>query len=56
MKTCLRFTLGLLLLVLAGLAGSGCASTETIDNASSRPWNSPRGWESGLPMGINEGR
>jgi hypothetical protein len=34
---------------------SGCASTES-DNASARPWNSPKGWETGLPSGMTEGR
>jgi hypothetical protein len=43
-----------LLLVLAGIAG-GCKTTEP-DNLSSRPWNTPRGWEHGLPSSINEGR
>jgi hypothetical protein len=53
-----RFVYGaalLLLLALAALSGSGCATTET-DNLSSRPWNSPRGWETGLPSMLNEGR
>ncbi|HEU5070667.1 MAG TPA: hypothetical protein VFV96_09690 [Verrucomicrobiae bacterium] len=45
-----------LLLLLASLALlAGCASTES-DNVSTRPWNSPMGWENGLPSGINEGR
>jgi len=33
----------------------GCASTES-ENASTRPWNSPKGWETGLPAGMTEGR
>jgi hypothetical protein len=33
--------------VLAGV--SGCETNEP-DNASVRPWNSPRGWEGGMPM------
>ncbi|HZT22675.1 MAG TPA: hypothetical protein VFB55_07185 [Verrucomicrobiae bacterium] len=28
---------------------AGCASTEP-DNASTRPWNTPQGWEGGLPI------
>ncbi|MBL6764378.1 MAG: hypothetical protein ISQ14_05435 [Verrucomicrobiae bacterium] len=28
---------------------SGCASTGEPENQSSRPWNQPRGWESGVP-------
>jgi len=45
----------LLLLSVASLALAGCASTES-DNMSSRPWNSPRGWEHGLPSSMTEGR
>jgi hypothetical protein len=49
-----RWVLALLLgVALAGL--SGCASTES-DNASTRPWNAPKTWESGLPSTLNEGR
>jgi hypothetical protein len=41
----------LLLLVLAAVAGNGCASTEP-DNVSEKPWNSPQGWETGMPSGM----
>ena len=44
-----------LLLAVVTLWAAGCASTEP-DNASARPWNAPKGWESGLPMGLSEGR
>ena len=44
------FPLTLCLLLLAG-----CASQEP-ENASVRPWNSPKGWETGLPPGMTEGR
>jgi len=42
---------GFWLLVLgAVLFGvSGCATNEP-DNASVRPWNTPQGWEGGMPM------
>ena len=46
------------LLLLIGLGAfllAGCASTET-DNLSARPWNSPKGWENGLPSSMTEGR
>jgi len=43
----------LLLGVVLGLAG--CATTET-ENLSDRPWNTPKGWETGLPSTMNEGR
>jgi len=45
----------LLLLALGTLGLSGCASTEP-DNLSERPWNTPKGWENGLPSGMTEGR
>jgi len=35
---------------------SGCATTETPENISERPWNAQKGWEHGLPSSINEGR
>jgi hypothetical protein len=45
----------LLLLVLAGFAFGGCASTES-DNLSERPWNAPQGWENGLPSSMTNQR
>ena len=42
------------LLALAGL--TGCASTQDSENASVRPWNTPKGWENGLPSTMQEGR
>jgi len=44
-----------LLLTVASLALSGCA-TEEPENASARPWNQPRGWESGYPTQMFQGR
>jgi len=44
-----------LLLAASLLVLAGCASTEP-ENASSRPWNAPKGWETGLPSGLTEGR
>jgi hypothetical protein len=46
---------GLGLLLLAAVLVSGCATAEP-DNLSARPWNSPKGWENGLPSGMMEGR
>ena len=47
---------GLLLLsVAAALVLGGCGSTEP-DNASARPWNAPKTWETGLPSSAFEGR
>jgi hypothetical protein len=41
----------LLVLPLAALtfSGAGCSTTAESENMSSRPWNSPRGWEYGIP-------
>ena len=36
--------------VLFGVAG--CATNES-DNASSRPWNTPQGWENGMGGMLN---
>ena len=47
--------LGALFLAVVTLWLTGCASTEP-DNLSARPWNAPKGWEHGLPMGLYEGR
>jgi len=51
----LRFVLLAMVLAGAGFVVTGCATTES-ENLSERPWNSPKGWESGLPSNINEGR
>lgn len=46
-----------LFLLLLGVASfiAGCATTES-ENESSRPWNTPKSWENGLPAGLYEGR
>lgn len=41
----------LLLFALLVLGASGCASKEP-DNASVRPWDSPMGWENGIPSSM----
>lgn len=46
----------LLLLAVAALAFTGCATNEDSENASVRPWNAPMGWENGLPSTMQEGR
>jgi hypothetical protein len=51
---CLSRWILLLLLVLAAVGLSACASTES-ENASVRPWDSPYGWENGLPSSMNQG-
>lgn len=44
-------------ILLLGVASLmvGCATTEP-ENESSRPWNTPKSWENGLPAGMFEGR
>jgi hypothetical protein len=46
----------LLFLAAFALCLTGCATTDEGDNASERPWNSPKGWENGLPGNMMEGR
>jgi hypothetical protein len=41
--------LWLLALVAVLFGVSGCASSEP-ENESVRPWNTPQGWEGGMPM------
>ena len=45
----------LLVIALAAIGLSGCATPES-ENISERPWNSPKGWENGLPSSMTEGR
>lgn len=56
MKKMLRLLLGLVFVLGAGWAGSGCGSLEAEENYSSRPWSQPATWNTGLPSNINEGR
>lgn len=55
MNVAMKKILFLLVLGYMVLSGVGCATTES-DNASARPWNAPRGWETGLPSSFYEGR
>jgi hypothetical protein len=45
----------LLSIVLVGTF-TACKTSTEPENASERPWNAQRGWEHGLPTGINQGR
>ena len=48
-----------LLLLLAGwilLGCAGCSTTGEQENRSERPWNQPRGWETGLPSSVYDRR
>jgi hypothetical protein len=46
----------LLALVVVVLSFVGCATTSDSDNLSTRPWNTPKGWENGVPSQMFEGR
>ena len=45
----------LLLLALGSLWLGGCA-TDDLQSDNERPWDSPKGWENGLPSSMTEGR
>jgi hypothetical protein len=36
-----------------GMVAAGCGSTEP-ENVSSRPWNSPEGWQGGTMQGMTQ--
>ena len=44
------------LLLLLGLLGLAAGCKTEAENTSARPWNSPKGWEHGMPTRLNEGR
>lgn len=46
----------LLAALLLGMILLGGCATEETENASARPWNTPKTWESGLPSIMTEGR
>lgn len=52
MKTSRLFAV-LLVLSAASFLCVGCKSE---DELSTRPWSTPKSWESGLPAGLTEGR
>ncbi len=47
-----------LAVALVGAGGAGCGTTsDEPDNLSSKPWNSPEGYQNGnLPSGMFQGR
>jgi len=45
----------LLMLAVSALALGGCSTTDSA-NMSERPWDSPKGWENGMPSSMMEGR
>jgi len=52
MKTS-RPLIAMLLVAAAAFVAAGCKSE---DELSTRPWSTPKSWESGLPAGLTEGR
>jgi hypothetical protein len=56
MKAFFARSVWLVLLGFALLGLGGCATNEDSENASVRPWNTPKGWENGLPSTMQEGR
>ncbi|MEC8720044.1 MAG: hypothetical protein VXX94_08395 [Verrucomicrobiota bacterium] len=48
--------LKLFVAVLLLMSALSACSTPDPENASARPWNQPRGWGSGLPSNMMEGR
>ncbi len=44
----------LALLVASGWGLVGCKTTDESENEASIPWNRPKTWENGLPMGLGE--
>jgi hypothetical protein len=56
MKISVRKLLLGLLLAASAFVFSGCHTNDDVENASARPWNSPRSWENGLPAVMTEGR
>lgn len=55
LRNCKLKAISYLLLLAVALVVTGCATADP-DNMSVRPWNSPKGWENGLPSGMMEGR
>lgn len=46
----------LALLAFVAVVVTGCQTDDNAQNASARPWNTPKGWEGGFPTGLTEGR
>ena len=56
-KKQVRAAIGVLLLTAVCFLVGGCATIDDEASASAnKPWNAPKGWESGLPVGLSEGR
>jgi hypothetical protein len=55
MRICSQALL-LALFAFVAVVVSGCQTDDNDQNASARPWNTPKGWEGGFPTGLTEGR
>lgn len=53
-KTVLACVLMLVQLGLVVFMTTGCATTDQEPELSPRPWNSPKGWETGIPPALYE--
>jgi hypothetical protein len=42
----------LALLLAAAWGAAGCKTDEEATNEAVRPWNAPKGWETGVPSGM----
>lgn len=49
MKIKRQTALALLVVLVVGFVFSGCKTPDDVDNETSRPWNAPRSWETGIP-------
>lgn len=56
MTRSMRRFLPVLFLFAAAWLLAGCSTTDDASNRSERPWNSPHGWEHGVPASMMEGR
>lgn len=52
----IRFTAAMLLIAASALFVVGCATGDSTNDVSERPWNDTQGWQGGMPSGLNEGR
>jgi hypothetical protein len=52
-RVVLRSLPSFFLVLAAATAFGGCASD---DQVTTRPWNTPKTWENGLPSAMTEGR
>jgi hypothetical protein len=48
--------LSLVFIAFVAVVVAGCQTDDNGQNASARPWNTPKSWEGGFPTGLTEGR